>query len=146
MGENGLFFEDVNPGDEIGPLVKRASLVQNVMYAGATWDFHRVHYDTAFAEGKGFPGPFVDGQIFGAFLAQMVTQWAGPEGVLKKLSLSYRVMALPGDTLSCRGKVSETYEKDGENLVACELWIENQRGEKVVAPAHALIALSVSGR
>jgi acyl dehydratase len=112
-----------------------------VMYSAATWDFHRHHYDKEFIQSKGFPGPFVDGQMFGAFLAQLVTQWVGQKGILKKMGLNYRVMAFPGDTVTCNGKVTEKYVKDGEHLVKCDLWIENQKGEKVIAPAYVLFAL-----
>ncbi|MFC2042451.1 MaoC/PaaZ C-terminal domain-containing protein [Chloroflexota bacterium] len=141
MGSKQLFYEDINVGDEITPITKKATLLQNVMYAAATWDFHRHHYDKEFADSKGYPRTFVDGQIFGAFLAQMVTQWAGTAGMVKQLGLNYRVMAVPGDVLTCKGKVVDKHTKDNENLVNCDLWIENQRGEKVVGPAHALLAL-----
>jgi len=141
MDSKKLFFEDVNVGDEIPPILKEVTLVQNVMYSAATWDFHRHHYDKEFAESKGFPGPFVDGQMFGAFLAQMITQWVGVDGVLKKLGLTYKIMAVPGDVLSCKGKVTGKYTEEGENLVNCEMWIENQRDETIVAPAQALLAL-----
>ncbi|MFC1929697.1 MaoC/PaaZ C-terminal domain-containing protein [Chloroflexota bacterium] len=141
MDSKQLFFEDVSVGDEISPITKKATLVQNVMYAAATWDFHRHHYDKEFTDSKGYLGTFIDGQLFGAFLAQLVAQWAGADGVVKKLGLSYRVMAIPGDVLTCKGRVADKYDKDSENLVHCDLWIENQRGEKVVGPAHALLAL-----
>jgi acyl dehydratase len=141
MDSKQLFFEDVNVGDEIPPIIKKATLVQNVMYAAATWDFHRHHYDKEFTDSKWYPGTFIDGQMFGAFLAQMVTQWARADGVVKKLGLNYRGMAIPGDVLTCKGKVARKYTKDSENLVNCDLWIENQREEKVVGPAHALLAL-----
>ena len=141
MDSKHLFFEDVNVGGEIPPITKKATLVQNVMYAAATWDFHRHHYDKGFTDSKGYPGTFIDGQMFGAFLAQLVTQWAGADGVIKQLGLNYRVIAIPGDVLTCKGKVADKHTKDSENLVNCDLWIENQRGEKVVGPAHALLAL-----
>lgn len=141
MDNQELFYEEVKVGDEIPPLIKKITLVQNVMYSAATWDFHRHHYDKEFVQNKGFPGTFVDGQMFGAFLAQMVTQWTGPNGIIKKLGLSYKVMAFPGDVITCKGKIAEKYTKDGEHLIDCELWIENQKGEKVIAPAHALVSL-----
>ena len=141
MESKDLFYEDVKVGDTIPPLVKKITLVQNVMYSAATWDFHRHHYDREFIQSKGFPGPFVDGQMFGAFLTQMVTQWIGPKGVLKKMGLNYRVMAFPGDTVTCQGQVTEKYKKDGEQLVKCDLWIENQKGEKAIAPAYVLFTL-----
>ena len=87
MENNGLFFEEINIGGEIPPLVNKVTLIQMVMYAAATWDFHRHHYDKEFAQTKGFPGPFVDGQMFGALLTKMITHWAGPYGVLKSFLL-----------------------------------------------------------
>jgi acyl dehydratase len=138
---NQLFFEDVTIGDEIPSLIREIDLVKNVMYAAATWDFHRHHYDKEFADKKGFPGTFVDGQEFGSFLVQLVTHWTGVGGVLRELDLNYRVMAFPGDILTCKGRVAEKHTNGEENLVRCELWIENQRDEKVVEPAHAVLAL-----
>ena len=115
-----------------------------VMYAAATWDFHRHHYDSEFAHQKGFSGPFVDGQMFGSLLARMITQWTGPNGVLRKLKLTYRIMVFPGDFVTCKGIVMKKFVKDRENLINCEIWIENQKGEKVVL-GNALMALPSEG-
>lgn len=141
MENDGLSFEEINIGDEIPPLVNKVTLIQMVMYAAATWDFHRHHYDKEFAQTKGFPGPFVDGQMFGALLTKMITLWAGPYGVLKMLRLTYRAMVFPEDLITCRGKVTKKFMEGGENLIGCELWIENQKGERVVVPVNALLAL-----
>lgn len=141
MAENDLFFEDVAVGDDIPSLASRATLVQMAMYAAATWDFHRYHYDKEFAQSKGFPAPFVDGQMFGGLLTRMLISWTGPNVVLKKLNVKYRVMVFPGEMIICMGKVAQKYTEGGENLVRCELWVENENREKVVAPANALLAL-----
>jgi acyl dehydratase len=141
MAENNLFFEDVAGGDEIPSLTNRATLVQMAMYAAATWDFHRHHYDKQFAQSKGYPAPFVDGQMFGGLLTRMLISWTGPNVVLKKLNLTYRMMVFPGDCIICMGKVVKKYTEEGENLIRCDLWVENENREKVVAPAHALLAL-----
>lgn len=141
MRNRQLLFEDVDTGSEIPPVTKKISLVSNVMYSAATWDFHRHHYDRSFTDSRGLLGTFLDGQELGAFLAQLVTQWAGVGGIIKKLALRYRVMVLPGDVLTCKGKTVEKFTRNGENLVRCELWIENQRSEKVVGTAQALLAL-----
>ena len=39
-------------------------------------------------------------------------------------------MARPGDTISCKGTIINKYDKDGEYFVDCEIYAENQRGEK----------------
>jgi len=136
-----LSFENISVGEEIPSLRKRISLIQMVMYAAATWDFYRHHYDYEFVRAKGYPAPFVDGQMLGAFLAQMVTSWMGDESTLKRLSFSFRAMAFPGDVLTCRGKVGEKFIRDKEKLLSLDLWIENQKGEKIVSPAVAVVSI-----
>jgi acyl dehydratase len=141
MSKKAIFYEDIKVGDEIPNLTKRITLVQQVMYAAATWDFHRHHYDKDFAQERGFPAPFTDSQLFGAYLAQLITDWIGLNGRLKKLRLEHRVLVFTGDTVTCGGKVVDKYTKDGENLISCCLWVHNQKGENV-APASALITVA----
>ena len=137
------YFEDVRTGDELTPLVKEIGLARMMAYGAATWDFIRLHYDADYARELGFDGPFVDGQMLGGFLTQHVQDWAGPGAFLRKLAFRNRVMAYPGDSLTCRGVVTDCSIKEdrGEEggMVECGLWVENQRGEKVVEPASALV-------
>ena len=145
MSANGSavrFFEDVSVGEELPSLRKQIDLPRMMAYGAATWDFIRVHYDADHVRELGFPGPFVDGQMLGAFLAQHVQDWAGPGAFLRKLGFRNRVMVYPGDSLTCRGVVAGLYRKvEAGGFVQCDLWIENQRGERVVEPASALVQL-----
>ena len=144
----GRFFEDVSVGEELEPLHKQIDLPHMMAYGAATWDFIRVHYDADNVREMGFPGPFVDGQMLGAFLAQHVQDWAGPGAFLRKLAFRNRVMVYPGDSLVCRGVVTSLYREGGDNqgpgLAECDLWIENQRAERVVEPASALVKLPLN--
>ena len=141
----GRCFEDVSVGEEVTPLHKEIDAAHMMAYGAATWDFIRMHYDADHAREMGFPGPFVDGQMMGAFLAQQVQDWAGAGAFLRKLGFRNRVMAFPGDSLVCRGMVTAVYREedsgDGTGLAECDLWIENQRGERVVDRASALVQL-----
>ena len=146
-GTAGRYFEEVSVGDSLTPLYKDIDLPQMMAYGAATWDFIRIHYDADYARSLGFPGPFVDGQMLGAFLAQQVQNWAGPRSFLRKLAFRNRVMVYPGDSLVCGGVVTslhrETDGGEGPGLAVCELWIENQRGERVVDRASATVQLPV---
>lgn len=141
----GLSYDDVAVGDELTPLRKEIDLPHMMAYGAATWDFIRVHYDADHVRELGFPGPFLDGQMLGAFLAQLVQDWAGPRAFLRKLAFRNRVMVYPGDSLVCRGTVTalsrEDDGDDGPGLAECELWIENQNGERVVDRASATVRL-----
>ncbi len=48
MGKQ-VFYEDVEVGMEIPPLVKTPSTRQLVMWAGASGDYYEIHYDKDFA-------------------------------------------------------------------------------------------------
>ena len=131
-------FEDIQVGDNVTPLVKEIGMARMMAYGAATWDFIRVHYDADYVRELGFEGPFVDGQMIGGFLAQHVQDWAGPGAFLRKLAFRNRVMVFPGDSITCRGVVTGVSDAEG-GMVECDLWVENQRGEKVVEPASAVV-------
>ena len=127
-----LYYEDVTEGDELPTLVKRPTTRQLVMWAGASGDYYAIHYDKDFAQSKGLPGVIVHGQLVAGFLGQLVTDWIGERGTLRKLSCSYKGMNFPGEAITCRGKVSRKHVEDGEHCVECSLWAENAKGERTV--------------
>lgn len=132
MTKKQVYYEDVQIGDEIPELVKHPTPRQLVMWAGASGDFYPIHYDRNFAAKEGLPGIIVHGDLTGAFLIQMMTDWIGEWGTFKKLQTSNRGMVFPDEDEFCRGKVSKKYVEAGENFVECEVWAENSKGEKRV--------------
>ena len=139
MDRQFLYYEDVEIGDQLPPLNKGINLARMMAYGAATWDFVRLHYDADYARKLGFGAPIVDGQMLGGFLAQLVQDWAGPGAFLRKLSFRNRVMVYPGDSITCHGIVTDRTDEKGEALVGCDLWVANQRNEKVVQPASAVV-------
>ena len=139
MQEEARYFEDVRIGEELPVLQKNINLARMMAYGAATWDFIRIHYDADYVRQQGFDAPFVDGQMLGGFLAQHVQDWAGADAFLRKLGFRNRVMVYPGDVLTCHGVVTGTLIDGDEALVECDLWVENQRGDRVVHPASAVV-------
>ena len=139
-----LFYEDVVDGSEITPLVKQPTTTQLVMWAGASGDYNPIHYDKDYAIKQGLPGVIVHGQLAGAFLGQMITDWAGDRGSFKKLSLSYKGMNFPGETLTCKGIVTKKYIEGNQHLVALKIWAENPREEKTLT-GTAVVSLPSRG-
>jgi len=127
-----LFYEDVVDGSEITPLVKQPTTTQLVMWAGASGDYNPIHYDKDYASKQGLSGVIVHGQLAGCFLGQLITDWAGDGGNLKKLTLSYKGMNFPGEALVCKGRVTRKYVEDDRHFVVCNIWVENPRGERTV--------------
>ena len=131
-------LQDVAAGQELPPLVKRPTTRQLAMYAGASGDFYEIHYDREYALAQGLPGVILHGALKSAFLGQLVTDWMGPEGELRELSVRYREMDVPGDTLTCKGRVAGLDADAG--TVTCEVWIENGAGTKTTT-GRAVVAL-----
>lgn len=135
-------IENVSVGDALPTLTKKIRLPDMMSYGAATYDFARIHYDASYARSQGLPAPVVDGQMLGAFLAQLVQDWAGPKAFLQSLNFQNRGMVFPGDVLTCGGSVSNVLQRNGSTLIDCDLWIDNQHGERVVAPASATINIT----
>ncbi|MDY6911058.1 MAG: MaoC/PaaZ C-terminal domain-containing protein [Chloroflexota bacterium] len=135
-----LYFEDVEIGAELLPLLKYPEPRQLVKFAGASEDFNEIHYNKDKALADGLPGIIVHGRLKNAFLVQLLTDWAGDEGALKKIAIQHRAMDFPEHPLVCRGKVTNKYTKNGQHLVECEVWTENEKGEKT-APGTATVVL-----
>ena len=135
-----VYWDDVSEGMEILALVKEPTTQQLVKYAGASGDYYQIHYDKDFAAGNGLDGVILHGALKNAFLGQLMTQWMGPEGTLKKLSCQYRGMDFPDQTITGKGTGTRKYQDQGQNLVDCDIWLENPTGEKTT-PGKATVAL-----
>ncbi len=125
-----VFWEDVQEGMEIPSLVKEPSTRQLVMYAGASGDFYEIHYDKDFAQGTGLDGVIIHGALKNAFLGQLMTDWIGEHGTLKKLACQYRGMDRPGSKVNCKGTVTRKYVEGSDHLVDCDIWLENGEGDR----------------
>ncbi len=134
-----LYFEDTAVGSEITSLTKQPTTRQLVMWVGASGDYNPIHYDKDFAQSRGLPGVIVQGQLVFGFLGQMVIDWIGERGALRKLTCSYKGMNYPGEPIICKGRVTRKYVEDGEHHVECRLWAENARGEKTVTGTVVVI-------
>lgn len=139
-----LYYEDVQVGDEVPTLVKHPTPRQLVKWAGAVGDYVEIHYDQDVALKAGLPGIIVHGPLTMAFLGQLMTNWLGDQGELRKLGCKWRGMHFPYEDLICKGKVTKKYIKDGEHLVECEIWSENPKGEKRTT-GSATVALPSKG-
>ena len=135
-----VYFDDVKEGQDIPTLEKTPTARTLVQWAGASGDFFELHYDKEFAKTMGYPNVLVHGRLEAAYLTQLLTDWAGEKGVVKKMSVQYRGNAFPGQKLLIKGKVTKKYQKDNENIVELEIFVENPEGQKIT-PGSAIVAL-----
>jgi acyl dehydratase len=131
------------PGPTVGvavpALTREITLTDMIAYAGATWDWHRLHYDRAWLEARGLSDPVVDGQVFGALLAEALLDWLGPRAAVRRLHFRFRDLVFAGETVRCGGEVTAI---DG-SLITVEQRVEvvGDRPRIVVAPAGAVVEL-----
>lgn len=135
-----LHWEEVAEGMEMSPMVKHPTTQQLVKYAGASGDYYQIHYDKDFAQGTGLDGVILHGALKSAFLGQYMTDWMGPMGTLKRLACQYRGMDFPGRPITAKGAVTRKYQERGQHLVDCEIWLENDEGQKTT-PGSATVEL-----
>jgi acyl dehydratase len=140
MSRSERFFEDVTVGADLPALVKVPTTVQLFRYSAVTWNAHRIHYEKEYAIHEGHPDVLVQAHLHGAFLVQMIGDWMGPRGRLVSFGWSNRGRAIPGDTLTCTGRVVDKRAVGSQHLVDLELVETNQRGE-TCAPGKATVAL-----
>jgi acyl dehydratase len=140
------YYEDVEVGAEVGPLEKDPTTQQLVRYAGASGDFYQIHYDKDFALNNKLPGVILHGALKNAFLGQLMTDFAGEHGWVRKLAVQYRGMDVPGVKILCKGKVTRKYVQDGNHMADCEIWIENAKGEKTTVGSATVVLPSRGAR
>jgi acyl dehydratase len=139
-----VYWEDVKEGDEIPPLKKNCSTQQLVLWAAASGDFYQIHYDQDFARATGLKGIIVHGALKNAFLGQLLHDWVGERGRIKRFGCSYRGMDYPNQDILCRGVVTRKYQENGQHLVDLDIWTENPEGQKT-SPGTATVALPSRG-
>lgn len=92
-------------GDALPALVRTLDLPRLVAYAGATWDWHRLHYDQQYASSMGLRAPIVDGQMFGALLAEQAEAIFPGEAFVRRMSFRFAAMVFAGETVRVEGEV-----------------------------------------
>ena len=130
MSKQQMYWEEIEIGASLPDLVKKPTTRQLVQWAGSSGDLYEIHYDKDYAISNKLPGVIVHGALKGAWLGQMLTDLAGDHGWVKKYTTSYRGMDVPGDTITCKGKITKKYITGDEHLVETEMWLENGKGEK----------------
>jgi acyl dehydratase len=132
MPPRKLYFENVRVGDEIPAMAKSpVDRVQLARYAGATGDFNPLHVDEAYAKSLGMPSVYAPSPLGQGFLGQLITDWARGAQI-KRFTTKFIRLIWPGDTLVCKGRVSDRHGEAGRYHIELDVWAENQKGELVL--------------
>ncbi|MCA4726329.1 MaoC family dehydratase [Mycolicibacterium fortuitum] len=100
-----------------------------VSTAIATRDYQDVHHDRDKAQAKGSKDIFVNILTDTGLVGRYVTDWAGPNAIIKSIKLRLGVPWYAYDTITFRGEVTAV---DGE-LVTLKVVGSNSLGDHVIA-------------
>lgn len=127
-------------GEAIPSAVHTPTAVQLFRFSAATWNAHRIHYDSAYAREEGYPDVLVQSHLHASLLARFVLQWAGTGARLSRFRWENRAIAVPGDELRYTGVVTAVRLLDEVEQIECEL--SAHRSDRVLcAPAWATVVV-----
>ena len=101
----------VTVGEELPPLPIPLTRTLIVATAIASRDYQDVHHDPGLAQERGSPDIFMNILTTNGFVGRFVTDWAGPDAVLKSVKIRLGAPNYPGDTMTMTGAV--TKKEDG---------------------------------
>ncbi len=111
---------------------------------GAQDSAARGHTESKMARDVGMPGSYDVGPQRISWVGQLMTNWMGDDGFLRRLNVSVRRPNIFGDVSWCRAKIVDKRVEEGAHLVDLEVVVENQLGE-VTAKGTAVVALPARG-
>jgi acyl dehydratase len=120
---------DVSVGTELPPLDIPLTRMLIVATAMASHDYQDVHHDPSLAVERGSKDIFMNILTTNGFVGRFVTDWAGPDAVLKKVSIRLGAPNYPGDTMHLTGSVTAKDEAAG--TVTVSLRGSNSLGDHV---------------
>src|ERR1700753_3645235 len=125
-----LRWQDISVGDEVTPLEIPITTTMIVADAIATRDFMPMRHDRDYAKQQGSPNLFMNILTTNGYCVRFLTDWAGPEAMVKKLSIRLGVPCFPDDPLRFTGSVTaKTEGTDRENFVEVTFKGSNSLGD-----------------
>ena len=128
MIAKSLRYDDVQVGDEIPMLEIPLTRTLIVSTAIASRDYQDVHHDPSLAQERGSKDIFMNILSTNGFVGRFVTDWAGPDAVIRRVAIRLGAPNYPGDTMKLTGEV---VAKRDDNVVELSVRGANSLGDHV---------------
>ena len=123
-----LRYGDVEVGTRLPELVVDLTPTVIVSTAIATRDYQDVHHDRDLAHQKGSPDIFMNILTTNGFVGRFITDWSGPETILKSVSIRLGAPNYPYDTMTLTGHVTAKHD---DGTIEIEVRGANSLGDHV---------------
>ena len=122
-------YADVTVGDALPQLDIPLTRTLIVATAIASRDYQDVHHDPGLAVERGSKDIFMNILSTNGFVGRFVTDWAGPDAMLRNVSIRLGAPNYPGDTMVMTGEVKS--KDDADNTVEVAIRGANDLGDHV---------------
>jgi acyl dehydratase len=122
---------DTPVGFELEPITKKVTLDKSRIYQGWPATRNR-HSDYAAAQASGLREPNINGGQTAEYLGELFIKFFGTGFIGGKLSIKFIGYVALDDEITARGVVTERIEESDRVKLVLHVWLENQRGEKVM--------------
>ncbi len=120
---------EIAVGDELPPFELPVTSTVIVAGAIASRDFMPAHHDAEFAKAQGAPDLFMNIMTTNGYVSRFVTDWAGPEAMLRKIAIRLGAPAIPGQPLRFSGQVTQTSHEGDECVIEVAVRAASQLGD-----------------
>ena len=110
-------YESVAVGDALPELPIPITVTLVVGGAIASRDYTPVHHDKAAAQAQGMSDVFMNILTTNGLVGRYVTDWAGPDAIVRNVAIKLGAPNLPGDTMKMVGTVKSKDDAKGEVTV-----------------------------
>jgi hypothetical protein len=131
---------DVGIGDELPPLAVDVTPTFVVSTAIATRDFQDVHHDRDAAVARGSKDIFVNILTDNGLVQRFVTDWAGPEALVRSIKIKLGVPCYAYDTLTFTGRVADRVQVDGEHRIVVAVTGRGSLGDHLTGSVEIALA------
>ncbi len=126
---DSLRSTEIAVGDELPPFDLPVTSTVIVAGAIASRDFMPAHHDPEFAMAQGAPDMFMNILTTNGYVSRFVTDWAGPEAMVRSIKIRLGAPAVPGQPLRFSGQVAQTSHEGDECVIEVAVRAANELGD-----------------
>ena len=128
---------EVAIGDEVTPFELPVTSTLIVAGAIASRDFMPAHHDAEYARSQGAPDLFMNILTTNGYVARFISDWAGPEAMIRKIAIRLGGPAVPGKPLRFTGQVTQKNDEGDECVLEVMVRAANDLGDHATGTVTA---------